>query len=56
VNKVKELMDIVTRFGLVTGFIGLLDTARGCTLQFSILHARTHKHTSVRSHVFTAVA
>jgi hypothetical protein len=34
----------------MTGFIGLFDTARDYTLQFTI------KHTSVRSHVFTAFA
>jgi hypothetical protein len=32
------------------GFIGLFDTSRDCTLQFTI----THTHTSVYSHVFTS--
>jgi hypothetical protein len=37
-------------FGLMTGFIGLFDAARDYVLQFTI------KHTSVHTHVFTAVA
>jgi hypothetical protein len=34
----------------MTGFIGLLDTASDCTLQFTITHTYVH------SHVPTAVA
>jgi hypothetical protein len=37
-------------FGLMTGFTAYLDTARNYTVQFTITH------TSVNSHVFTAVA
>jgi hypothetical protein len=37
-------------FGLMTGFIGLFDTARYYTLQVTITH------TLVSSHIFTAVA
>jgi hypothetical protein len=37
-------------FGLMTEFIGLFDTARDYTLQFTITHA------SVHSLVFSAVA
>jgi hypothetical protein len=39
-------------FGLMTEFIVLFDTSRDYTLHFTI----THTHTSVHSHVFTAVA
>jgi hypothetical protein len=37
-------------FGFMKGFIGLFDTARDYTLQFTI----THTQTSVHSHVFTS--
>jgi hypothetical protein len=43
-----------TGFGLIIEFIGLFDTARNYTSQFTVTH--THTHTSVHSHVFTAVA
>jgi hypothetical protein len=41
---------LLTGLGLMTGLIGLFDTRRDYTLQFTITH------TSVHSHVFTAVA
>jgi hypothetical protein len=53
VNKVKEFIHIVAGFGLVTRFIRFLDIARD-SLYSSLFY--THTHTSVRSHVFTAVA
>jgi hypothetical protein len=37
-------------FGLATGFIGLFDTARDYTSQFTI----THTHTSIHNHVFSS--
>jgi hypothetical protein len=40
----------------MTGFIGLFDTARDYTLQFTITHTHahthTHTHTGVHSHIF----
>jgi hypothetical protein len=38
----------------IDGFIGLFNTARDYTLQFSITHTQTHTHASVHSHVFTS--
>jgi hypothetical protein len=29
----------------MTEFIGLFDTARDCTLQFTVTHTHTHTHT-----------
>jgi accessory gene regulator protein AgrB len=34
-------------FGLVTGFIGLIDTVLDYTLQFTIIHTHAHAHTLV---------
>jgi hypothetical protein len=49
----RDFSDYRRGFGLMIGFIGFLDTAHDCTLQFTITY--THTHTSVHSHVFTAV-
>jgi hypothetical protein len=44
-----HVMELVQKgFGLMIGFIGLIDTVRDCTLQFTVIH------TSVHSHVFTS--
>jgi hypothetical protein len=41
----------------MTEFIGLYDTARDRTLQFTVTHTHTHTHTHIiHSHVLTAVA
>jgi hypothetical protein len=40
-------------FGSMMGFIGLFDTIRDYTVQFTA-YARTLTHTSVHSHIFTS--
>jgi hypothetical protein len=35
---------LLTGYGFMTGFIGLFDTARDYTLQFTITHTHTHMH------------
>jgi hypothetical protein len=45
-----------TGFELMIRFIGLFDTARDYTLQFTVTHTHTHTHTNVHSHIFTTAA
>jgi hypothetical protein len=40
-------------FALIAGFIGLSDTARNYTLQFTITHTHTHTHTIIHIRIFT---